>query len=686
MTSPARPHASRTKRFQSPRQRRSTRVPITGKQLVSYTKLRRRWEAKQRKKAGPVVPYGEAGPWSPQSNFLARNSLIALPPPRTQTPPPPLSPRGLKPTAPPRPQPMRRRAPEPPQDVGPQDVPIQEVDLRSMSEEEQLEYAIAMSTGAPWPPVRTPAKSTSSSLKSGFLTEDEQLALALQESMRLSQPPKRPEPKRPAPPPPKQDIKAILERIEKSKGRSWKSFPPKAGLKLLPVLEDEDYDSEVAIAMSLEQPIPPRLYAAVVDNPKAIADFQTLRRRNQLQQSMYERRPLESPPPEGHSYVAPAPAPVPATKPPSGRGQGSRFFSSILESAMPGSRLRQDSAAPIASAAVAKSQEPHSALAPAPLHNLRATCYMNSYLQVFMSLQEYNDRFQEILNTAQARYIEFGVNELPYLDYISPYSNFYWAYQSHRGSKNGSCMTQDLRNMFISIGALSQDFQDSTSEQDTMQLIMIAIDRCIDNFQQLGLGMNAAEEFLRVAFAYLDTCNKCNNLSIRGELDTGIRLDIPGVLQEKVPCTVQDCIDHTFSLTEDLPRTCDKCQHRGAARSLQVASIGTFVFFSLKRFPAASTKSNKMIRVNGTINLPMVNPETGAPVELVKLNLRAVICHVGMTISSGHYFAYVYNLPDRKWYQCNDSSINQVLMADSSVIASINNNAFVMVYEKRSSS
>ena len=58
-------------------------------------------------------------------------------------------------------------------------------------------------------------------------------------------------------------------------------------------------------------------------------------------------------------------------------------------------------------------------------------------------------------------------------------------------------------------------------------------------------------------------------------------------------------------------------------------------------------------------------------------------CHVGETISSGHYVAYVKRPENGRWYKFDDDKVTSVNMNDHFMVESVRKTCYILFFRKK---
>ena len=144
------------------------------------------------------------------------------------------------------------------------------------------------------------------------------------------------------------------------------------------------------------------------------------------------------------------------------------------------------------------------------------------------------------------------------------------------------------------------------------------------------------------------TCDECYQESIRDEISTILPLPLNNSIQSSVTA---------YLLPEETNFFCLFCGVMRNGTSVNMLTrCGDYVVIQLKRFAVNSTKTSKLMSIvstgDGTLEIPVEDNEVSGK-RFFKL--KAVICHHGQSLRSGHYTALVRER--NTWLNCNDRAV-----------------------------
>lgn len=149
---------------------------------------------------------------------------------------------------------------------------------------------------------------------------------------------------------------------------------------------------------------------------------------------------------------------------------------------------------------------------------------------------------------------------------------------------------------------------------------------------------------------------------------------------------------------------CPKCKSkkRGATKQITLTRAPDTLVVHFKRFSAGRRESARKIRTR--IKFPLTNLDIGkfmleepSDAELSKRNIKperqmlgpylynayAVIFHIGQSVGSGHYIAYVKDRSRGLWRRFNDSQIDDYSEQDPNLINQFQGESpYIVFYER----
>ena len=107
-----------------------------------------------------------------------------------------------------------------------------------------------------------------------------------------------------------------------------------------------------------------------------------------------------------------------------------------------------------------------------------------------------------------------------------------------------------------------------------------------------------------------------------------------------------------FQTTEHgIERNCTHCHGNVCSKSVALSTAPNFIVIQLKRF----TRCGRGYQKNNAEALPFQSVQIDTAQGTFAYNVLAVVHHLGNTLLSGHYVAYLHNQDN--WFPCDDSHV-----------------------------
>uniref|UniRef100_A0A671T9T3 Ubiquitin carboxyl-terminal hydrolase 48 n=1 Tax=Sinocyclocheilus anshuiensis TaxID=1608454 RepID=A0A671T9T3_9TELE len=281
------------------------------------------------------------------------------------------------------------------------------------------------------------------------------------------------------------------------------------------------------------------------------------------------------------------------------------------------------------------------------LTNLGATCYVNTFLQVWfhnLELRRALYRFQNSRAEGHNMDSDYEPRTIcEHLQYL-----FALLQNSNRRYIDPSGLVK----------ALGLDTGQQQDAQEFSKLFLSLLEDTLSKQKDPNL-QNVIQQQFCGQFSYVTVCNKCGRESPLPSRFYELELNIQGHKN------LTECVTEFLKeekLDGDNRYYCESCQSKqNATRRIKLQSLPRTLNFQLMRFVFDRQSAHKK-KLNTFISFPEVldmGPFLGKE-EKCTYELSAVLIHRGVSAYSGHYIAHVRDAHTNDWYKFNDEEIEKM--------------------------
>ncbi|XP_044523778.1 ubiquitin carboxyl-terminal hydrolase 48 isoform X4 [Gracilinanus agilis] len=287
------------------------------------------------------------------------------------------------------------------------------------------------------------------------------------------------------------------------------------------------------------------------------------------------------------------------------------------------------------------------------LTNLGATCYVNTFLQVWFLNLELRQALYLCPSTCGDHMMGDGIQEEK--DYepqtICEHLQYLFA------------LLQNSNRRYIDpsgfVKALGLDTGQQQDAQEFSKLFMSLLEDTLSKQKNPDVRNIVQQQFCG-EYAYVTVCNQCGRESKLLSKFYELELNIQGHKQ------LTDCITEFLKeekLEGDNRYFCENCQSKqNATRKIRLLSLPCTLNLQLMRFvfDRQTGHKKKLNTYIGFSELLDMEPYMEHKEGIYVYELSAVLIHRGVSAYSGHYIAHVKDPQTGEWYKFNDEDIEKM--------------------------
>lgn len=282
------------------------------------------------------------------------------------------------------------------------------------------------------------------------------------------------------------------------------------------------------------------------------------------------------------------------------------------------------------------------------LTNLGATCYVNTFLQVWF----HNLELRRTLYLCQNSWVERQETDSEYEPQtICEHLQYLFALL-----QNSSRRSIDPSGLVKALGLNTGQQQDA---QEFSKLFLSLLEDILSKQKNPSL-QNVIQQQFCGTISYVTICDQCSRSSSLPSRFYELELNIQGHKN------ITECLTEFLKeekLDGDNRYFCESCQTKqNATRHIKLQSLPRTLNLQLMRF-VFDRKTGHKKKLNTFINFPEVldmGPFMEKTDEKCVYELSAVLIHRGISAYSGHYIAHVRDALSNDWYKFNDEEIEKM--------------------------
>ena len=306
---------------------------------------------------------------------------------------------------------------------------------------------------------------------------------------------------------------------------------------------------------------------------------------------------------------------------------------------------------------------------PVGLVNIRNDCFFNSVIQALFTLESFRDHVRQF--------------ETPVSDELSAVNSIKHLFSQIEARQNNLIETHDFL-VSINLPEYTENFQYDAEECMTY-IVNLFYPRIDDrnNPEHNQVPKDSLFLLQGIQSTYCMNCNQFTNSNFNESLS---QIEFPDYnFETSVQLKIDAMTNNLYGEKLDEPYQCEKCRSSWigtpqngteATRSRNIININNYMIIQLKTFNyeigRGSYKTIPPLRIEQQIENNILG----------KLNLRAIVFHIGDSPTQGHYVTCIKE--NNIWYRCNDShcEVNENVKLNYDQIDSDRETPYLLIYER----
>jgi uncharacterized UBP type Zn finger protein len=312
---------------------------------------------------------------------------------------------------------------------------------------------------------------------------------------------------------------------------------------------------------------------------------------------------------------------------------------------------------------------------PIPLSNLKNSCYMNSVIQSLTAFPDFLTSLQRFLNGESQKQLDSekttGTPTKSDQTYAAKFPittalvKLFLDYESERRRRDGEERTVDMRyrleKLKDKVGNQSKQFL-SDNQQDAGEFFSFLMDAASDEIKKAN-STSLIDDWMATTTETRMKCRKCDHVSDPVTTHSTVFYvqvpeERPDDAESDQDLNLQKLVNSSLHEVDrrEFPCPADSCQGQEVDATRIITKLPNILVILMSRISMTAEKIERPVDLSETIS---ISAAAGAD-ELsstVEYELKSVICHIGPSTTTGHYYSLTRNHVNNVWYDCDDRSI-----------------------------